>query len=113
MKIPSLATTARTLSVGALMLLSGCKAELLNPQGAIGMQEKHLMLTALWLMLIVVIPAVVWDADQRGLHDKAAAMPGLRAPALAWRITGAPTSSAAAITACTCSRLLTLKAGMP
>ena len=24
------------------------------------------------LLLIVVIPAVVWDADQRGLHDKAA-----------------------------------------
>lgn len=59
MKIPSLATTARTLSVGALMLLSGCKAELLNPQGAIGMQEKHLMLTALWLMLIVVIPVII------------------------------------------------------
>ena len=35
----------------------------------------------------------------------------LRAPALACRMTGAPTSSAALITACTCSRLLTLKAG--
>lgn len=23
------------------------------------------------LLLLVVIPAVVWDADQRGLHDKA------------------------------------------
>lgn len=23
------------------------------------------------LLLIVIIPAVVWDADQRGLHDKA------------------------------------------
>ena len=23
-------------------------------------------------LLIVVIPAVIWDADQRGLHDKAA-----------------------------------------
>ncbi len=32
---------------------------------------------------------------------------------LACRITGAPTSAAADITACTCSRLLTLKAGMP
>ncbi len=36
-----------------------------------------------------------------------------RAPALACRITGAPTSAAAPITACTCSRLLTLKAGIP
>ena len=24
------------------------------------------------LLLLVVIPAVIWDADQRGLHDKAA-----------------------------------------
>lgn len=24
------------------------------------------------VLLIVVIPAVIWDADQRGLHDKAA-----------------------------------------
>ena len=24
------------------------------------------------ILLIVVIPAVIWDADQRGLHDKAA-----------------------------------------
>ncbi|GAA3625433.1 RDD family protein [Microbacterium awajiense] len=24
------------------------------------------------LLLVVVIPAVIWDADQRGLHDKAA-----------------------------------------
>jgi uncharacterized RDD family membrane protein YckC len=23
-------------------------------------------------LLIVVIPAVIWDADQRGLHDKVA-----------------------------------------
>jgi hypothetical protein len=36
-----------------------------------------------------------------------------RAPALACTITGAPVSMAASITACTCSRLLTLKAGMP
>lgn len=50
---------ARTLSIGALVLLSGCKAELLDPKGAVGMQEKHLMLTALWLMLIVVIPVII------------------------------------------------------
>lgn len=24
------------------------------------------------LLLVVVLPAVIWDADQRGLHDKAA-----------------------------------------
>ncbi|MFT4259729.1 RDD family protein [Microbacterium sp.] len=26
------------------------------------------------LLLVVVIPAVVWDSDQRGLHDKAAGL---------------------------------------
>ncbi|WP_121059373.1 RDD family protein [Microbacterium telephonicum] len=31
------------------------------------------------LLLLVVIPAVVWDADQRGLHDKAAGTVLLRA----------------------------------
>lgn len=31
------------------------------------------------LLLIVVIPAVIWDADQRGLHDKAAGTILLRA----------------------------------
>jgi uncharacterized RDD family membrane protein YckC len=31
------------------------------------------------LLLLLVIPAVVWDADQRGLHDKAAGTMLLRA----------------------------------
>jgi RDD family protein len=31
------------------------------------------------LLLIIVIPAVIWDADQRGLHDKAAGTVLLRA----------------------------------
>lgn len=41
--------------------------------------------TGLWrpvlrtLLLIVVIPAVIWDADQRGLHDKAAGTVLIRA----------------------------------
>lgn len=41
--------------------------------------------TGLWrpivrtALLIVVIPAVIWDADQRGLHDKAAGTVLLRA----------------------------------
>ncbi|GAA2994164.1 putative RDD family membrane protein YckC [Microbacterium terrae] len=30
-------------------------------------------------LLVVVIPAVIWDADQRGLHDKAAGTVLLRA----------------------------------
>jgi uncharacterized RDD family membrane protein YckC len=31
------------------------------------------------LLLVIVIPAVIWDADQRGLHDKAAGTVLLRA----------------------------------
>ncbi|GAA1250600.1 putative RDD family membrane protein YckC [Microbacterium phyllosphaerae] len=31
------------------------------------------------LLLVVVIPAVIWDADQRGLHDKATDLVLIRA----------------------------------
>jgi len=31
------------------------------------------------LLLVVVIPAAIWDADQRGLHDKAAGLVLIRA----------------------------------
>ncbi|WP_260857188.1 RDD family protein [Microbacterium sp. 1.5R] len=31
------------------------------------------------LLLVVVIPAVIWDADQRGLHDKASGLVLIRA----------------------------------
>ncbi|MFD5225563.1 RDD family protein [Microbacterium sp. NPDC058342] len=31
------------------------------------------------LLLVLVIPAVIWDADQRGLHDKAAGTVLIRA----------------------------------
>jgi uncharacterized RDD family membrane protein YckC len=31
------------------------------------------------LLLVIVMPAVVWDADQRGLHDKAAGLVLIRA----------------------------------
>lgn len=31
------------------------------------------------LLLVIIIPAVVWDADQRGLHDKASGLMLIRA----------------------------------
>ncbi|MBO0979150.1 RDD family protein [Microbacterium sp. SD291] len=31
------------------------------------------------LLLVVVIPAVIWDADQRGMHDRAAGLALIRA----------------------------------
>jgi cytochrome o ubiquinol oxidase subunit 2 len=42
-----------------LMMLSGCKLELLDPKGSIGMAEKQLIATSTWAMLIVVIPVIL------------------------------------------------------
>jgi cytochrome o ubiquinol oxidase subunit 2 len=59
-KIPSLATIARTLAIGSIVLLSGCKhLEVLDPKGAIGMQEKNLLLIATGLMLLVIVPVII------------------------------------------------------
>ncbi|MBB6056009.1 ubiquinol oxidase subunit II [Tolumonas osonensis] len=41
------------------LLLSGCNMALLDPKGIIGMEQKSLILTATWLMLIVVIPVII------------------------------------------------------
>jgi len=41
------------------LLLTGCNAALLDPKGEIGMQQKSLILTATWLMLIVVVPVII------------------------------------------------------
>ncbi|WBV44991.1 ubiquinol oxidase subunit II [Pseudoroseomonas cervicalis] len=43
----------------ALPLLGGCQQGVLDPQGPIGLAEKSLMLTATWLMLLVVVPVIV------------------------------------------------------
>jgi len=59
-KIPSLATIARTLAVGSIVLLSGCKhLEVLDPKGWVGMQEKNLLLIATGLMLLVIVPVII------------------------------------------------------
>ncbi|OZI71223.1 ubiquinol oxidase subunit II [Bordetella genomosp. 12] len=58
MKHPHLATIARTLAVGAVLLLGGCTMEILSPKGDIGAQEKTLLLTALGLMLLIVVPVI-------------------------------------------------------
>lgn len=42
----------------ALVLLGGCKADVLNPKGYIGHEINTLIITAVGLMLIVVIPAI-------------------------------------------------------
>ncbi len=55
----SVRRVASTVATGALMLLGGCSSALLDPKGDIGAQEKHLILVALGLMLLVVIPVIV------------------------------------------------------
>jgi cytochrome o ubiquinol oxidase subunit 2 len=42
-----------------LLALAGCNTQLLTPQGAIGVQEKNLILIAMGLMLLVVIPVII------------------------------------------------------
>jgi len=57
-KLPSAA--ARVALPLLLLPLAGCnQLELMNPKGAIGAQEKDLILIALGLMLLVVIPVIV------------------------------------------------------
>lgn len=39
--------------------LSGCNdLDLLNPKGAVGIAEKHLIATSVWVMLLVVLPVI-------------------------------------------------------
>ncbi len=45
--------------LAAIFLLSGCKFALLDPKGAVGVQNKELIITAILLMLIVVIPVIL------------------------------------------------------
>ena len=42
-----------------LLLLSGCNWEVLDPQGAIGMSEKTLLITSTLLMLLIVVPVIL------------------------------------------------------
>ncbi len=41
------------------VLLSGCNTALMDPKGAIGLEQRTLILTAIGLMLIVVIPVIL------------------------------------------------------
>ena len=44
--------------IAATVLLSGCDMVLMNPKGAIGVEQRTLIITAIALMLIVVIPVI-------------------------------------------------------
>lgn len=47
------------LSLATFFLLSGCNAEVLDPQGLIAADEKRLLIDAVLLMLIVVVPVII------------------------------------------------------
>ena len=56
---PSRRRLARvTLGALALLALGGCQMQLFDPNGAIGVQEKDLILIATGLMLLVVVPVI-------------------------------------------------------
>ncbi len=50
--------TLRMASVMAAATLGGCSMDLLQPSGAVGAQEKTLILASLGLMLLVVVPVI-------------------------------------------------------
>jgi hypothetical protein len=50
--------TSSLIHLVPLMLVSGCKLELLDPKGSIGMAEKQLIATSTWAMLVVVVPVI-------------------------------------------------------
>ena|SRR3990167_3154534 len=47
------------LSLGALLILSGCKMAILDPKGIVAASEKQLFLDAVFLMLLIVVPVIV------------------------------------------------------
>jgi cytochrome o ubiquinol oxidase subunit II len=55
---PGLSILIRGVALLATGLLGGCHWVLFDPKGDIGVQEKHLILIALGLMLLVVIPVI-------------------------------------------------------
>jgi cytochrome o ubiquinol oxidase subunit II len=70
----------RNYSIGLIcLLLSGCKLDVLDPKGSIGVAEKALILDSTLAMLIVVIPVIVlvglFAWHYRASNDRAAYLP--------------------------------------
>lgn len=45
--------------LGATALLGGCNWVVLDPKGQIGADERSIIMTATWLMLIIVVPVII------------------------------------------------------
>jgi cytochrome o ubiquinol oxidase subunit II len=52
-------TVSRLLPLAGAVLLGGCDWAVLDPKGPIGVQERSIIATATWLMLIIVVPVVL------------------------------------------------------
>jgi cytochrome o ubiquinol oxidase subunit II len=59
MKDKTLRGSLGLMSLGLVMLLSGCNMDVLDPKGSVGLAERNLIATSTWAMLIVVIPVIV------------------------------------------------------
>lgn len=51
-----------TMALVLPFLLTGCDAVVLNPKGVVAVDEKHLLITAVLLMLTIVLPVIVLTA---------------------------------------------------
>lgn len=58
MKYKSASGFAKRLAIFPALLLAGCKMELMDPKGSVGLAEKELILNATFAMLIVVVPVI-------------------------------------------------------
>ena len=58
MKGKTLRGSMGVVSIGLMLLLSGCNLDVLNPKGSVGLSERALIATSTWAMLIVVIPVI-------------------------------------------------------
>ncbi|MBV9575857.1 MAG: ubiquinol oxidase subunit II [Gammaproteobacteria bacterium] len=57
------ALSTRTIFISAFcclmpLLLSGCKLAMLDPQGLIATEEKHILVISVFLMLLIVVPVI-------------------------------------------------------
>lgn len=50
---------AGLIAICTMLTLSGCNLDVLDPKGAVGLAERHLIWTSTWIMLIVVIPVII------------------------------------------------------
>lgn len=47
------------VSLGSMLLLTGCDMALLTPQGLVAAEEKHLLIISVLLMLVIVVPVLI------------------------------------------------------